>query len=66
VKSKMIKLYKLKFGQFFVFASDPDGPVYKLERGNGMYHWITRVNERGMYSAHIGSEVIPVDPPEGE
>ena len=58
-----VKLHTLPWGQHFVFASDPEGPVYKLERGNGMYHWVTRVNERGQYSAYIGSMVIPVEAP---
>ena len=58
---KVIALHRLNWGDYFVFASAPEGPVYKLERGNGMYHWVTRVNERGRYSAHIGSQVIKVD-----
>ena len=56
---KSIPLYKANGP--FVFASDPDGPAFRILRGDGMYLWIERIGERGKYSAHIGSRVIEVD-----
>ena len=56
-----IPLYKLDWGDTFKFVSDPEGPTFRLLRGNGMFHWVERVGERGKYSAHIGSKVFKVD-----
>lgn len=54
-------LYRLDWGDTFKFVSDPEGPTFRLLRGNGMFLWIERVGERGKYSARVGSRVFKVE-----
>jgi hypothetical protein len=66
VKSKILKLYQVGWGERFVRVDDPT-TTYRLDRGDGMFMWVTRVEEDGhkyngpQFSLHIGEDVVLVN-----
>jgi hypothetical protein len=55
-----MKLYQLSYGDKFRLKADgPDGPVYTLDKGDGMWMNVSAPKTTG--KMYIGEEVVPAN-----